>query len=99
MSKTAYILRCGSRLSLVWTDDERNQSTTPLGADMAPAHTAFERGTSDETILRLARHPGGARYALLFEVAVVHGMSEEAAFAARSRGINVERAARAERAS
>lgn len=94
MSKTAYILRTPTRrFVIVWTDDTAHQTSTPLAADMAPSHTAFERGTSDDTIRRLAKHPGRESYRSLRDVAEVHDMTETQVTTARSRGISVERGA------
>ena len=76
-----------------WTDDKAHQTSTPLAADMAPSHTAFERGTSDDTIRRLAKHPGRESYRSLRDVAEVHDMTETQVTTARSRGISVERGA------
>lgn len=94
MSKTAYILRTPTRrFVIVWTDDKAHQSTTPLTKEHAPAHTAFQRGTSDDVIRQLAKHPGRASYTSLQDVAEAHMMSETQVTTARSRGISVERGA------
>ena len=53
---------------IVYVDEMRNQTTTPLAPDMLPAHTAFARGTGDGTIRRVSRHPGARVWTSLEEL-------------------------------
>ena len=88
MSKTAHIIaRTSSSYTVVWTDDERNQTTVGLSGSGGDAHTAFERGTSDAAIKRLARHPRAMRYSTLIEVGDDLDMSQAQVKAARERGL------------
>lgn len=90
-----HVLRLGShRYAIVWTDEDRYQTTTPLAADHAPAHTACMRGTDDVCIRRMAHHAGGARYRTLAELADAHDLTPGQLAGARKRGMHVQRAGR-----
>lgn len=92
MSKITYVIRLApKRYSVVWVDENRRQSTTPLTADMRPADTAFGGNTNDNTILCLARHPAGQRFRSLLDVAEVHGMTEREVKRARTLGRLLQR--------
>lgn len=66
MTTTTYIISLSkTNHRIVRTNDERDQTTTPLAKDTAPAHTAFERGTSDRAIRSLSRHPAGRSWRTL----------------------------------
>lgn len=88
MTKTAYIIaRTSSSYTVVMADDDRNQTTVALSGAPGDTHTAFERGTSDATIRRLAKHPRAMRYSTLSEIEDEMDMSREHVKAARARGL------------
>lgn len=88
MTKTAYIIaRTSSSYVVVTTDDDRCQTTLALSGAPGDTHTAFERGTSDATIKRLAKHPRALRYSTLSEIEDEMDMSQEQVAAARKRGL------------
>lgn len=87
MTTTTYIISLSETdHRIVRTNDERYQTTTPLAKDMAPVHTAFERGTGDEAIRRLSRHPAGRSWRTLEDLIDDSGLDADEANAACERG-------------
>jgi hypothetical protein len=80
---TNYIIKTARGFAVVTCDDERHQTTIRLGADMAPAHTAFERGVCDVAVRRCLAHPSSMRYRTLGDVCEAYDWSMGAAQAAR----------------
>lgn len=88
MAKTSYIIaRTSSAYTVVWVDDDAYQTTVGLTGSGGDSHTAFEKGTSDAAIKRLARHLRAMRYSTLSEIGDEMDMSKEQVKAARERGL------------
>lgn len=80
MTTTTYIISLSkTNHRIVRTNDERNQATTPLSKDMAPAHTAFQRGTDDAAIRAMAKHPSGRSWRTLEDLIEDSGLDADEA--------------------